>query len=318
MKCARWFIASFLLFLLPYILLAGKGEISFVETQVDLRADGSAVVAYTVQWRVLSGELHGFYFQGNDRLNIDRFSSDSYALDEQGNRYPLTIKRVNNDTWDIILADGQGIGSGTATYVFYFATNFASAGYLAPTVSVEGTELTVFNWSPVQWDEARNQDHYTLTLLTPHILPEGYTPREYVEREQAILTEPWVNSRFLIDYRRGPNDRLEVVFHKDNPGNRFDMRVQVYFPRAWFELPEGIPLLDESEPYLPESSADVSAEPGSGWRNPLFLGGAGLLLALFFFLVIGKHRSMVQAHQGLDEIRWDNLDWTPPKLIMSS
>ncbi len=34
---------------------AGRGEIVFVETDVDLRGDGSAVVMYTVQWKVLSG-----------------------------------------------------------------------------------------------------------------------------------------------------------------------------------------------------------------------------------------------------------------------
>ena len=27
---------------------------------------------------------------------------------------------------------------------------------------------------------------------------------------------------------------------------------------------------------------------------------------------------MVEAHRGLDEVRWDRLDWTPPRLILSS
>ena len=66
-----------------------KGEIRFVETDVDLRRDGAAVVGYTVQWAVLSGELHGFYFEGNDRLRVRRFSSDSYAVDSRGQRYGL-------------------------------------------------------------------------------------------------------------------------------------------------------------------------------------------------------------------------------------
>lgn len=42
----------------------GKGDIVFVETEVDLQPTGAAVVAYTVQYRVLSGTLHGFYFNG--------------------------------------------------------------------------------------------------------------------------------------------------------------------------------------------------------------------------------------------------------------
>ncbi|MBD3243797.1 MAG: hypothetical protein GF331_24610, partial [Chitinivibrionales bacterium] len=68
-------------------LVAGKGEITFVEAAVDLQASGRAVVAYTVQWRVLSGELHGFYFSGNDRLDIRRFSSQSYAVDSKARKY---------------------------------------------------------------------------------------------------------------------------------------------------------------------------------------------------------------------------------------
>ena len=78
----------------PATVYAGTGEIVFVETQVDLSRDGSAVVAYTVQWRVVSGVLHGFYFQGNDQLRIDTMSSDSYAVDSQGNRYGLSISQV--------------------------------------------------------------------------------------------------------------------------------------------------------------------------------------------------------------------------------
>ena len=58
------------LYLLPVKVMAGRGEIGFVETAVDLRTDGQAVVAYTVQWRVLEGDLHGFYFSGNARLRV--------------------------------------------------------------------------------------------------------------------------------------------------------------------------------------------------------------------------------------------------------
>jgi hypothetical protein len=230
--------AAAILFLSALVLplAAGTGEILFVETDVDLQANGSAVVAYTVQWRVLSGEFHGFYFEGNDRLRIGRFSSDSYALDAEGNKYSLDITTVGSDKWDIVLANGKGIPNGTVTYVFYFSTDFAAAGYLAPTTSAEGKKLSVFNWSPVQWDETDNSDHYTLKILTPFILPQDTQPRSYVEETQAILTEKWVNKRFLIDYQRGPKDRLLLVFHKNNPGNRFDMRTQYYMPAEWFQL----------------------------------------------------------------------------------
>lgn len=87
----------------------------FVKTKVDFLANGSAVVPYSVQWRVLSGELHGFYFHATDRLPIERFFKNSYAVDEQRNRYVLAIKRVNNETEAIVIASGKGIGAESVT-----------------------------------------------------------------------------------------------------------------------------------------------------------------------------------------------------------
>lgn len=69
----------------------GPAEIRFVETSVDLRRDGSAVVLYTVQWAVRRGELHGFFFEGNDRLRVGMAADDSYAVDDAGRRYGLSI-----------------------------------------------------------------------------------------------------------------------------------------------------------------------------------------------------------------------------------
>jgi hypothetical protein len=220
MKRIRFFLPVFIL-LFSWPAFAGKGEINFVETAVDLRPDGVAVVVYTVQWKVLSGELHGFYFQGNDRLKVRMVAEDGYAVDSRGNRYRLSIKPVDGDTWDIILAGGAGVSSGEVTYVFYFLTDFAEAGYLAPTLSADSSALMVFNWAPVQWDEAHSQRHYTLTVLTPHILPEGENPRDYVNRERNVLTESWVNEAYKIDYQRGADNRLLLLFHKENPATAF-------------------------------------------------------------------------------------------------
>ena len=121
------------------------------------------------------------------------------------------------------MAQGRGVGSGEVTYRFWFETSFAQAGYLVLTVAENGRELVVFNWSPVQWDEAESQQHYTLKLLTPYPLPPEADPRAYVETNQPVLTEPWVNQKFRIDYQRGEQDRLRLVFHRDRPGNRFDI-----------------------------------------------------------------------------------------------
>ncbi|GBE58384.1 hypothetical protein BMS3Abin01_01320 [bacterium BMS3Abin01] len=97
----------------PSPALARSGDITFVETDVELGADDGAVVIYTVQWQVASGELHGFYFEEQDNLRIQRFSSDSYAVDSDGNRYALDINQVGPDRYDIVLADGRGVADGS-------------------------------------------------------------------------------------------------------------------------------------------------------------------------------------------------------------
>lgn len=294
----------------------GPAEIRFVETSVDLRRDGSAVVLYTVQWAVRRGELHGFFFEGNDRLRVGMAADDSYAVDDAGRRYGLSITEVSSGRWDIVLAGGQGVSSGTVTYVFAFTTDFASAGYLASTTADDGRELAVFNWSPVRWDEASNQEHYTLHVLTPYVLPSGIDPRQFVEEQQAVLTEPFVNQKFRIDYQRGEADRLRLVFHRENPGNRYDMRTQIYLPAEWFTLaaPGAVPTPRPSQ-RQPLTPTEMEELPGFDWFTGL---AVVVLLGMFVLIIGGKHRSMVAAHEGLDAIRWDRLDWTAPKLVLST
>ncbi len=319
MKKRLLFLLIFLI-AAPGLLHAGSGQINFVETEVDLRADGSAVVAYTVQWQVMSGEMHGFYFEGIERLQISRFSSDSYAVDSGGNHYGLSISRVNSGKWDIILAGGQGVSFGTLTYVFYFETDFAAAGYVAETTSVaettanDGLQLVVFNWAPVQWDEAHNQDHYTLTLLTPYELPVGQQPRQYVDDNQLVLTEKWVNERYKIDYQRSESKRLQVVFHRDRPGNMYHMETQIYLPAGWFDLAG----LKAKFPEVQVLKREVQRQQHVVHQKELFLIGMLFLGGLFVIIVASKHKSMVSSHRGLDDVRWNTLDWTPPKLLLST
>jgi hypothetical protein len=228
----------FLLLLLSFSAHAGKGEIDFVETTVDLKADGSAVVLYQVQWLVTSGEMHGFYFEGNGALKVGMAVDQAGAVDSLGNKFRLDLRKMSGGKWDVLLANGKGVPTGqTVTYNLPFRTNFYSAGYVGETTAEDGRELVYFNWAPAQWDEAGNQDHYTLKILTPYQLPDQQVdPRELVDAEQLVLTESWVNEKYLIDYQRGPNNRLLLVFHKNRPGNRFHMRVQFYLPASWFTL----------------------------------------------------------------------------------
>lgn len=47
---------------------AGEGRLKFVETEVILFPDGKSSIEYVVLYQVSSGEFHGFYFEGFDRL----------------------------------------------------------------------------------------------------------------------------------------------------------------------------------------------------------------------------------------------------------
>ncbi len=300
--------------------LAGKGEIVFVETQVDLSSTGAAVVAYTVQYRVISGTMHGFYFEGNDRLRVRAVSEDSYALNASGKRYKLAISPAGGGKWDIVLAGGAGVSKGTLTYVFYFATDFAEAGYLAETATAEGKDLVVFNWSPVQWDEAPNQDHYTLKILTPHPVPKDRDTRQYVAENSLILTEKWVNEKFLMDYQAGPDGRLLLVFHKNRPKNRFDMRTQFYMPAEWFDFSGRSAVTGSKQSARGRRISLAAPDPrlkATSGKILLYIGML-VLLGVYTLIVKGKQKSMVMAHKGLDGIRWDSLNWTPPKLILST
>jgi hypothetical protein len=305
----------FFLLLLAYStgMFAGKGSINFVETTVRLAEDGAAIVGYTMQYRVVSGELHGFYFSGNDRLKIQAFATESYAIDDFGNRYDLDISKVGSDKWDIILANNAGVSSGTVTYFFYFSTHFNKAGYLVNTETNEGKMLTAFNWSPVQWDEASKMDHYTLTVITPHdVETEEEVLRNYYMDQNVVQTESWVNEKFLIDYQASPKGKLKILFHKNKPGNRFDMRTQFYMPADWFKL-------EVADTYMHQNSSSPVVEYFNYRRDKriLLLVFVGVVV-LFFLLVRGKHKSMVKAKAGLDDINWGQLDWSPPKLELSN
>ncbi|RLD86631.1 MAG: hypothetical protein DRJ07_00285, partial [Bacteroidetes bacterium] len=302
---------------------AGSGVINFVETTVELSETGQATVAYIVQYRVVSGEMHGFYFSGNDRLQIQGFLKESYATDGFGNKYELDISHVSGDKWDIILADGKGVSNGNITYVFYFVTDFNKAGYLANTVTNEGDSLVVFNWSPVIWDEASNMDHYTLKVILPHMAVQGVEVlREHYMGNNIIQTENFVNDKFLIDYQQSKSGKLLLVFHKNKPENRFDMRTQFYMPADWFALSvtESIPVQDETTTYQDETTYDDYEDqlmPSQGNKKDLLLWALAVG-AIFFFVVNRKHKSMVKAKAGMDDVSWDKLDWSPPKLTLSN
>ncbi|MCF6242907.1 MAG: hypothetical protein L3J74_16385, partial [Bacteroidales bacterium] len=316
-------IFLFLALLIYTNIFAGSGTINFVETTVELDSRGKATVKYVVQYHVIEGELHGFYFSGNGKLSIKAFADESYAVDDFGNRYNLSITNVGYDKWDIVLADGKGVANGNVTYVFYFKTNFSEAKYLEYTKTDTGDSLVVFHWSPAQFDESYNMDHYTLKLIFPvQAATDVENLRNYYMGKNIIRTEKWVNEKYLIDYQKTKTGKLQMIFHKTKPGNRYQMLVQIYLPPAWFNL-NALSLKSgqnqdkiKDDAYWDEFYAKKAAKKAEKDKSNWWIWILAILTG-FYFIVTYKHKSMSKAIRQKDEIDWGKLDWTPPQLTLS-
>ncbi|HOI43873.1 MAG TPA: hypothetical protein PK523_13095, partial [Elusimicrobiales bacterium] len=158
----------FLLCCLPAFASAGY-DFKWCETEVVLDRDGRGQVTYALRVGVSGMDFHGFYFEGAAEPPLfDR--KGSYAVDDMDRNYPLEIKHVSGRKYDIILADGRSFNNGEITYFFRYAADLQAAGTLTQTMSGE-RRLAVFNWSPVQWDEAL--EHMTVKVIYPERLREG-------------------------------------------------------------------------------------------------------------------------------------------------
>ena len=105
--------------------LATEVELKWVEVDLSPRADGKASVVYKVRYRVLSGDLHGFYLQGFDRAAPHFDYDQSYAFDSFGRRYGLSISPYEGDKWDVVLANGAAVSSGEVTYIILCGVDLA-------------------------------------------------------------------------------------------------------------------------------------------------------------------------------------------------
>lgn len=97
-----------------------------------------------------------------------------------------------------------------------------------------------------------------------------------------------------------------MLFHKKIPGKRFQIMVQIYLPAEWFNL-EVIPI---------ESDVTIQNKNFKQNKSKLWIWIIGII-AVFYFIVKFKHKSISKAIQEKDEIDWGNLDWTPPQLNLS-
>ena len=291
-----------------------QGKMDWVEVQLALDGDGRAAVTYETRWRT-SGTMHGFYFQGE--AATPRFRGGE-AVIPGGQRVPLAITPAEGNRWDVVLAGGQAWGPGEATYTFSYDADLAAAGLVAVTRPPDGPPLTVFNWSPVEWDEPL--EHETLVVrFTSAPAPRAGTLSLEDAAAAGLRTEPWVNERYLITYRgEGDPPSLWVRFHQDRVPARGSHRVQLYLPSGHFA---GVARQAESRlAALRGAEEKRQAEARDRLRRratvvlPLLLG-----LGLVSLGLAGrKLKGLARAQATAPDVLWERDDWEPPRLRLST
>ena len=316
------------------------GTLQWVETDVLLHPDFKASITYSVCWRS-NGSLHGFYFGGIEQNpSFDNASAKAFYNDNRDSM-PLSIVPEKDKKWHIILADGKAIDSGNVIYKFTYTTDLGASGHLGLT-NAETDKLVYLNWAPVQWDAP--MEHYTVRVY----YPVEMEPRELTlpkMGEYTFKTEPFMNSEYLISYYCKPyqgKNLLTVRLHRANIPTKYQFRVQQYISARYFNetpvkpaapvqptTPVQAPVPDRptapvhfgqrsnSSPYTPYPVRHTPV-PTSSSHIALMLGGALALLGFVFIVATAKHRSMLRAQDGLNQIQWGREDWTPPIIEVSS
>jgi len=327
-------LAAAILTFLPFSRAVGAAfKMDWVESEVILDRDGKARVSYAVRWTAAGGQLHGFYFEGFQETPVFD-PAGAYALDAAGNKYPLEINKVSDKKYDIILAEGGAFTSGQITYFFRYAADLESSGNLTQTMSAE-KRLTVFNWAPVQWRDP--MEHQAVTVRFP-VTASGEKPGAAFLEKIGFRTEKFVNERYLVDYPLVKDSSgagvFSARFFRRDLGSRYHFRIQVYLDAQYFGLktmasggllkgpPRRTGYLPAGEKYYFNRyfPGGMLAAVPAGRGEALFL--IMILAAVFcvipFFIMAVKHRSMLTAQEGISSVNWDGVDWTPPKIQVST
>jgi len=256
--------------------------------------------------------MGGFYFQG-EQGQIDWHEPGCGAVVNGQRRYDLDLRDLG-DRWDVLLDGGQRFGPGEITYVFTYFTDYAAIGHLAKTTSQELGELVVFNWAPVQWDEAL--EHETILVRWPIEVPKSELSLDEVT-ELGLRTESFVNEDYKLSYlgRRGtavspPVEPAEgprylvVRAHRDNLDVKEKFQLTYYVPAEFFPntplraragRAQDVPAAAPEEP--------VRGRPRVGGQGVMLLAVGGLLIIGFVAVVIKHEDVAARAIVGLVDER---------------
>ena len=327
-----WLILVVLLIQPTNIYASEIASLGFVETDVILFPDGKAIVSYTVRYNLAPGKtMLAFTMEGFGRINPVFDKEYAYVITDDNTSYRIDIVDLGGGKYDIINSNNQRLGGEYLTYKFRFAADMAQAGYINRTTSEDGKKLVVFNWAPVQWDEP--MDHYTVTINYPLEYGNISPAREETEKflvENGFATEEWMNEEYLIDYRVAEIEsanRVQVLLHKDNPGSNYHFRIQQYISENIFnQLPGGSASFggntDSGKNTRPDNQRPSDSGRYDQYRESTDRTGLVVAMCLLFLITVfavgKKHRSMVKAHETMDQVQWARTDWEPPKVEIAT
>ncbi len=343
MKKTRIFLAAALITFAAAGTYALDAKVNSVDTTVVYRRDGEADVTVRTQWLVSDGEMHAFYFEGEQApLSFDQ--NRCWADIPEGQRLPLEITRLSDSTYDIVLAGGRGF-SGTGYIVLTYRAQLARAGMTGLTQVPENTDgvpagtYFYFNWSPVEW-EYRLASRTTRIVL-PVVIPDGISGADSpsggaVSGENVsayiaglgFFTEKYVNSQNSIDWYgtegEDGNRYLTFRFSQENVPPREHQQIQFYLNTADSSVMSGLGLTEQA---VRQAGASV---PRSGSSTETRMQSAGSFVwiwaaailasagALALFLYHRKLKGFEKASAVLEETAWAGDDWEPPVIAAGS
>lgn len=332
------FLSVILVLLIPtaYVVASLIANLGFVETDVILMPDGKAIVSYTIRYNLVPGKtMLAFTMEGFDRITPVFDYDNCWVITDDNTSYGIDIDNLGGGKYDIVNSNEQRLGGNYLTYKLRFVADMAAAGYIEKTTTSDGKGLTVFDWAPVQWDEA--MDHYTVSINYPLEYPQQFGTREEIEQfllDNDFATEKWMNENYLIDYRVAMIEgipRVQVLLHKNNPEAKFKFEIKQYIgehvfsqvsePNTGYEENNYIPPknngYDKWNEDYPRSNGDYGRRNDIAARGALIVVLGGLFL-IAYSTVSKKHKSVAKARATMDEINWARTDWEPPVLELAS
>jgi len=311
------------LFLAAGPALAVDADLRTVEITVLVRPDGKATVWHELDWNVTSGDMGGFYFQG-EQAPFAWNEEQCWADLADGTRSPLEIKRAG-DRWDILLADKQR-ASGAAHWVLSYGADFLSSGMTGLTANADRGELWYLHWAPPEWDEPLEQRTVHIVLPLPVDPGSAGDSRSELLAQLGFATEEFVNAENSIDWYSVEGDDgasyLTLRFHQKDLPARASQELQFYFSAP--------ALAGYFAPLFAAVRADPAGAGASGGSRPsapdfdwrrvplLTLFVFGGLTALAVFLYRKKAAGFAKAVAAAEGIAWAGDSWIPPKLAQGS